>query len=515
MKKSITLILMLAMMFSLVACSRDGGGGELSTSNELTKEDVISICIPSHPSWPYQENWKVWEYIEEGVGATLDIMAVPETDYGTKITLMFTDAKTLPDIVVFGGKLPVDTYSAQGALVAVEDVEKHMPTMTAFYNSLSDDEYNQKVHMSRSADGKQYFIPNFGRDKATNVRAWLYRKDIFDKHNLKVPTTYDELYEVCKTLKGIYPDSYPYCIRSKLANLDVTGPSWKPYWVTGIYYDHNSEKWCYGAIEDTMREVIEFHSKMIEEGLLTPNFITIDTASWEELITTDRGFIMPEYQTRIDYFNSIARDKNLEFKLSAMVPPVADKENGVNMVNKYNVDPDGLSICNTGNEERIINAARYIDWLYTDEARELVSWGKEGETYELVDGKKKYITDAAGTQIQTLYGFNSNGSFSLIDSEAVTASESSDIVEVRELVLEHTIDRGNPEGNVAFTDDEMSRRTAIWSDISTYANEMIAKFILKQEPMSKFDEFVDNIKNMGIDELLDIYDTAYNRMLGK
>jgi len=185
------------------------------------------------------------------------------------------------------------------------------------------------------------------------------------------------------------------------------------------------------------------------------------------------------------------------------------------MVNKYNVDPDGLSICNTGNEERIINAARYIDWLYTDEARELVSWGKEGETYELVDGKKKYITDAAGTQIQTLYGFNSNGSFSLIDSEAVTASESSDIVEVRELVLEHTIDRGNPEGNVAFTDDEMSRRTAIWSDISTYANEMIAKFILKQEPMSKFDEFVDNIKNMGIDELLGIYDTAYNRMLGK
>ncbi len=516
-KKLLALSLAVVMLLSLVAC--DGGNGGTSAGKAdfepLTKEDVIQVCIRSHPSWPYSEDWKVWQYIEEGCGATLDILAIPESEYSTKLTLMFTDAKTVPDVAVFSNKSELDKYSRQGALIAVEDVADYMPNLLSFYNSLPESEYDQKVNMNRSADGKLYKIANFGREKTQNVRAWLYRKDIFDKHGLSVPETFDELYEVCKKLKEIYPDSYPFAVRSKLANLNVSGSSWKPYWETATYYDYENEKWSFGAIEDTMLDVLAFYNKMINEKLLMSNFMSISNSNWQEIITTDRGFIMPEYQTRIDFFNSLCRDKNPDFNLTAMVPPVADAEKGVAMVNKYNYDPYGLAMCNSEDEKRIANAAKYMDWLYTDEAVELVSWGKEGETFEIKDGKKTFIQDEAGTQVQTLYGFNSYGSFSKIDSDSVLVSESEDIAATRDMVLEHTMPYFNPASFIAFTDEEAARIDEIGTGINTYYNENVNKFIIGQKPLSEFDAFVNELQSMGITEMLEIYTTAYNRMLGK
>lgn len=53
-------------------------------------------------------------------------------------------------------------------------------------------------------DGKMYTMP---LSKSTEVL--YYDKTFFDEHGLKVPTTWDELWEVCAQIKGIAPDDYP------------------------------------------------------------------------------------------------------------------------------------------------------------------------------------------------------------------------------------------------------------------------------------------------------------------
>jgi len=512
MKRLVALLLAAVMMLALSACTGGQAGGGAANTDPLTKDDVIDITITSHPSWPYLEDWKVWEYIEEGTGVTLNVTCFPGTDAGTKYPLMFAARDTLSDVVSFTYKPDTEKYVSQGALVALDDMSDYMPNYNAWLDTLTEEEFDNNVATRRSADGKIYYAPVIGRERSQNVRAWLYRKDIFDKHGIAAPTTFEELYNVCKQLKELYPDSYPLCMRQSFTNLDVSGASWKPYWCTGLYYDYNAEKWCYGATEETMRDVLEFYIKMVEEKLIPTDFMTINASTWQELVTTDRGFIMPEYQTRIDFFNSLARPNNPEFDLSAMVPPVADPENGVAKVNRYNVDPTGLTITNTGNEESMANAAKFVDWFYSDEGSLWTSWGKEGETYEVVDGKKKFILDEAGTQANTLYGFGTYGSFLRMDPEAILAFESEDISETRDMVLEHTMPYANPTITLAFNAEEQKVVDEYQTAITNYAQEMLTKFVLKQTPISEFDAFVENLKSMNLDKLLAAYESAYARV---
>ncbi len=518
-KKLLALILATVLAFTLVACPSGGRGrGDVekivSDTDPLTKDDVIKVTVMSHPSWPYQESWKVVEYINENIGATLKVNAIPNAEVGTKYSVMFADPESLPHTMWFDGRNAGNTHGADGTAVSFEAVADYMPNYTKWIETLSEDDYTNFVQSRKSADGKIYYTPVMGRDTTEGVMAWIYRKDIFDKHGLKTPTTFDELYEVCKELKALYPDSYPLCIRTGLGhNLFALAPSFDKDWVgSGFYYDESEGKWKYGALEPAMKEFLEFALKMIDEGLLNPDFANIQSAEWEQLITTNRGFITPEYQTRIDFFNSIFRDNNEPGRFAAMVPPVANAEKGANIVSMNSLDPVGSIICNTRDHDRIADAAKYIDWFYADEAVELVSWGKEGETYEVVDGKKQYITNGANEPVKTLYGFGVPGTFYRVDKVAIEDSESADIAENRAMVLEHRTPKNNAANYIAFNKEEQEfmsdRRTAI----TKYTNEIITKIVLGQLPLSAYDEIEAKCYEYGLEEVLATFETAYARI---
>lgn len=513
-KRILALILAAVMALSLAACTKAPTGGSAANADPLTKDDVIKVVMMSHASWPYQDSWKVMEYIRESIGATVEVNAIPGSDAATKYSTMFADPSALPDICQFDYKGGAEGQLMQGALIALDDYEAYMPNYVAWKDSLSEVDYDAYVTSRKSYDGKVYYTPVVGRETTEGVMAWLYRKDIFEKHNLKVPTTFDELYEVSKELKALYPNAYPFCVRNAIKfNLNVMAPSFDANWAgPGLYYDYAEEKWKHGSLEEPMREALTFFNKMAAEGLMTPDYATISTSSWQELISSDRGFITPEYQTRIDFFNSIARDNNQPLRFTAMVPPVANAEKGTNKVLKNNLDPYGYVLCNTMDEGRIANAAKFLDWFYSDEAVELVSWGKEGETYEVVDGKKQFISNGANEPIKTLYGFSIPGTFLIADTEAIESTESEDISEVRDMVMEYTTDKFPPTKYLSFTPEEAEFMADKITAINTYVDEIITKIATGQEPISKFDEMLEEANKMGLAEVLETYEAAYNRV---
>ncbi len=519
MKKLIALTLAIVMLLALCAC----GGGTNNVSGNVSydipegkaipDDAVVNITIPSHASWPYEEDWKVWEYIKESIGGTLNVNAIPATDYGTKFPLIMAAADNLPDLINFQGKTAgFANYCAQGAFLAYDDYLEYMPDYVEFWENVPEDElWMQDVR--KSFDGKIYYSPSHGLERSTNIRGWLYRKDIFDKHNLKTPETMDELYEVCKTLKELYPDSYPLSMRSGFSNLSVTGSSWKPNFRVGVYYDFENEKWGYGAADPVMRDIVEYYKKMVAEKLIPEDFFTMNAAAWQELVSTNRGFIMPEYQVRIDFFNNIARKNNPEFTMAACLPPRAENGTGLNMLNKYNFVPSGYAACNTRDEGRIANAFRVLNWFYTDEATELVSWGKEGETYEIVDGKKQFImSEEASENVQTLYGFNTLGTHIRHAPDSIDASISEEQASVTDFLLDNTYPHLDPTMYLEFTTEQSAELADLDTSIGTFVKENIQKFILGQKPMSEWDAFSAELSELPIAELLAIYEEAYNKI---
>ena len=49
------------------------------------------------------------------------------------------------------------------------------------------------------------------------------------------------------------------------------------------------------------------------------------------------------------------------------------------------------------------------------------------------------------------------------------------------------------------------------NEVTTYCDEMVAKFIIGDEPIENFDEFRENIKSMNIDRAVEIKEAAIAR----
>lgn len=505
------LLLAIIMTIMLSACAAKNAADKTDVSAAIDTTKEIQIAIPSHPSWMYNENWPAWKYIREATKANLKITAIPEAEYGTKIMLMFADKSSLPDLMFFDHKPALDQFASEGALIAIDDYLDEMPNYVNFWNSIPEDEREGRLMLRRSADGKTYFPQNYGTDSRQNVKAWLYRKDIFEKHGLTIPETMDELYETAVRLKELYPESYPICLRQGFTNFNLIGAQWESGFMPGLYYNFKEKVWRYGAVEETMKDMVEYLRKAYTARLLPPDYLAINTKSWEELISTDRGFLLADYVVRVDTFNTTNRASNPDYTLAAMVPPRANVEGGQNLVNKFNVDPMGYAICNTGDAERILNAVRFIDWFYSDEAAELTGWGAEGETYEIVNGKKQYIRPEEG-DIQGKYGLFSYGTYLRVDPDAAIAVASEEQQKSVILAMENTEQNYNPFYWLPFTNENEKRRIELLDPVQTYTQEMLSKFLYNLLPMSSWDEFVSELKDMGIDELLAMYEETYSRV---
>src|SRR5699024_2055251 len=72
----------------------------------------------------------------------------------------------------------------------------------------------------------------------------------------------------------------------------------------------------------------------------------------------------------------------------------------------------------------------------------------------------------------------------------------------------------NPENGwppFTFTEDENRRLPALETDISKYVNEMQAEFITGEKPFSEWDEYVETLQQMNLEEYMEIQKAALDR----
>ena len=66
-----------------------------------------------------------------------------------------------------------------------------------------------------------------------------------------------------------------------------------------------------------------------------------------------------------------------------------------------------------------------------------------------------------------------------------------------------------------YTEEENIRRTDLQTPMDTYVQEMALKFITGEEDFAGYDAFIETVKEMGVQEVIDITQASYERYLNR
>lgn len=504
MRKGLSITAAVGLSLTLVAGCSGGNKGATGADGSTTSpstgapaKKTFSMLTESHPSWPYNKDWLIWKLLEEKTGVTID-MQVPSGKLDEAVNLAVASGN-MPDMMFMLADQAANKFGQQGALVNILDYVNEMPNFKKWM-----DTYPDIAKAAIAADGHMYKFPNQGFGE-TNRMVWLYRDDVFKQNNLTPPKTYDELYTVLKRLKEIYPDSYPLAFRTGPALAMMVNLSSNFATNQGYYYEDNQVK--YGPTTDNYKKIVEYLNKFYKDGLIPPDWLTMDTKQWQDIMSTNRSFVTIDYISRIDFFNLALRKDNPNFNMAFMAPPAGLP--GGKQLNAYTQFVEsGLTVSSKAKD--IKGVMKYIDFYYSEEGRNIASWGKEGETYTAAGGKKQLMKDKFVdiSDMRKKTGLATNGVYTWIDYDAHLSLASPELQAAYTEARKYD-DVFRPRASFNEKEQEIISTTGL--AIDKHREENITKFILGERSLGDWDKYVDEANKLGLQKVIDTYKTAYER----
>ena len=162
-------------------------------------------------------------------------------------------------------------------------------------------------------------------------------------------------------------------------------------------------------------------------------------------------------------------------------------------------------------------ACKWIDYFFTDEGIKYANYGLEGVSWNYnADGEPELDLDALTEGFpmisfgMTYYTLACVATLQDFDRQFGAYSDLN--LEAMELWTETSDDLYTLPTQVELTTDEASEFSEIWSDLATYANTEVFKFVMGEYNFdSDWDNFVDQLKDMGLEDGVAIYQNAYDR----
>ena len=161
-----------------------------------------------------------------------------------------------------------------------------------------------------------------------------------------------------------------------------------------------------------------------------------------------------------------------------------------------------------------------MDYGYSDAGFLLYNFGKEGESYTMVDGVPTYTELITNNEKPMSYmiGLYARSSYfgPMVQAEQYMRQYAK--LDVQKEGIEVWMQNENTDHilpNVTLTADENSEYSKIMADIDTYRQEMLYNFITGTVSLEKLPEYFATMKDMGIERAIEINQTAYERYINR
>ena len=490
----------------------------LSRDNYYTPKSYSSELLP------------VFEELEKRTGVKIEFQVYPTQQYPEVANTRLAAGVDIPDIIMIQSQIDQVKLYEDGIIADLTDlIDQYAPDIKRFFEMVPD------VKKTATSDGKILYLPNAyyvvsdmeemktgeltGQAAPLNAMVPVMRKDWLDALGLEVPTTLDEWYTVLKAFKEEDPNGNGLADEIPLGGLQdrefflCGSANLELYWPSDGFSVNDEGKVEYDYINPELKTLIEFNNKLYSEGLLDPESFTdnldkVKTKFATNTLGAANSFWNLQCSATSD---TLAKSGVENAELIPVVPPVGS-EGKAFLVQNFTNNQIGMAIAD-GDKKEI--AIKWMNYFYASyEGLLLTNYGIEGETYTMVDGKPEFTDFVLNNEsLSATAALQSVGAKPSISNTQPTNYLAA--LDINNPDISFVVDNMDYAIIVpAFASanaDEAKEYSRLMGEIDTYREEMLIKMIMGVETIDKFDEYLETMNQMGIDQVIAIKQAQYDR----
>jgi putative aldouronate transport system substrate-binding protein len=274
-------------------------------------------------------------------------------------------------------------------------------------------------------------------------------------------------------------------------------------------------KAAYGPMTDDYRKFLEMVSTWYSEGLIDKDFMTRRHFYLDFGEFLNGSFAL--YPMVSGFYDTFA---NAGMKITAL-PYAKLNEGDKRYINSGSAEStlSGSTGAITTNCKDPETLAKWFDYLYSEDGSRLASYGVEGQTYTLVN-EKPVFTDLILKNKDNLTVSDAKNAYTfaqlfpfLVQTERENAALSEGAIKATEIWdTDWDLSKSRSiQGDL--TADESAEYSAKYNDINTFVTEFKTQVIsgAKKLDDNTWNEFVNQLKSMGIDRCIELRQAALDR----
>ncbi len=506
-KKVLMLTLAVIMVISCAGCGKKGNANFEVDKNSpvLISKEPIELTYFFRASKDEDGQYGIFKEAARMTGIfAKTTVSKSNSDLTQSFNLMLASGE-IDDLVFTQDELQFVKFGMEGAFV---QLDQHLDIMPNFKKLL---EENPEIKRNITAiDGHIYYIPFMQAGKTAG--GWFVREDWMEKLGLENPTNAEELYAVLKAFKTQDPngngiaDEVPY-FGSATNKLAEFFPLWGAR--QGFYVKDGNI--CFGPLDPEYKTAMQNIIKWYNEGLLDKEIVTVTTSPRDRMLMDNIGGMTN------DWFSSTARYNDTitnipGFKFTPFAPPENIVLNSRPASNNY-----GWGIYS--GTEYLEEACKFLDFWLSDEGSTLINFGVEGKHHTMVDGKPQFTEEVLSQESPQTY-LREFGCWMGIGYKQEFQAEAQWMNQIAADGMK-MYEEGNwfaeqiPQTlHMQMTEAEREEYMTIKTAIDTHYDELFQKWLLGSANFeADYDKFINDVKVLGADRLIDLMNIAYDRYL--
>ncbi|SFL59330.1 putative aldouronate transport system substrate-binding protein [Paenibacillus sp. 1_12] len=372
--------------------------------------------------------------------------------------------------------------------------------------------------MLQTDDGKYFVFPMIRNSFSQVYNGPMIRKDWLDELGLPVPTTIDEWEIALRAFKEKKGAATPLSIiYTNTGGMDIKDAFIGAFKTSAGFYVNDEGKVKYGPSDKQYKDATLLFRKWYNEGLLDKDFAVTDVkANNNKILSGQSGSTVYLLSGGLQSYTDAMKAKEPKFNMVGTPYPTLTKGE-TPFIGQYDfkVEPNrGVAI--TANMKKPELAAQWLDYAYGKEGNELFNFGILNESYDSNNGNitftDKVNKDPKYTTVQILSQYTrQNGPFMIDERYSKMILKYPQQEEAVKLWSATDAKKHTLPPFITPTDSESKELAKLTTAIKSYKEEMQLKFIMGKEPIENYDKFVDQMNQLGLPRVIEIYQAALDR----